>query len=292
MKTLLMVSALLLVAAANYERPVSAIDQGGGRLTSGQYTIDSSVNTTGALTAGGLAVAKGGYVGQLYDPASVQVNLTPATVAESATRQLATALVLDDHTFLPLAPSEVIWSIVSGPLAAISGGGAVTAGQVYENTGAALAGAAAGVSGGFALTVLNVGDDDFGSYAGDGLDDDWQVGYFGLDNPGAAPDRDPDGDGHDNLFEFTAGIIPTDAGSRFRLRVERSPAQTTHRNLIFDPIVSGRSYTVEFSPTLVPEDWAPLPGSPPTSDNGAERTVTDENAGTLFRVYRVHITRP
>jgi len=63
--------------------------------------------------------------------------------------------------------------------------------------------------------VINVGNDDFGSYAGDGLDDAWQVSYFGSDNPNAAPGADPDGDFMSNRGEYIAGTIPTNATSHF-----------------------------------------------------------------------------
>ena len=61
-----------------------------------------------------------------------------------------------------------------------------------------------GVTGSLDLTVINLLADNFGSYAGDGIDDDWQVSFFGLDNPNAAPNVDFDGDEQDNLFEFLA----------------------------------------------------------------------------------------
>ena len=281
------------IAVAQLERIATTVDNGGGRLSSANYTIDSAINQSGQLTtAAPDFLAKSGYAGQLYDAVAVQVNLVPPTISETSTRQLGTALMLDDETLLPLAPSDVSWSIAGGPLALISTGGAVTAGTVYEDTNASLVGEFADVDGHLALTVLNVGSDDFGSYAGDGLDDDWQVAFFGLDNPDAAPERDPDVDDQDNLFEFTAGLIPTDPTSRFRLRVEKVAAEPTQRNLVFDPIVSGRTYAVESSPALVPVNWSPLPGSPPISDNGTERTVTDLDASGAFKIYRVRITRP
>ena len=49
-------------------------------------------------------------------------------------------------------------------------------------------GSYAGSTGSLNLTVLNVNQDNFGSYAGDGIGDDWQVQYFGLpSNPAAGP---------------------------------------------------------------------------------------------------------
>ena len=61
--------------------------------------------------------------------------------------------------------------------------------------------------------------DNFGSYAGDGLGDDWQVQYFGQNNPNAGPLRDPNGDGQTNAFEDTAGLVPNDPNSRFTFTI-------------------------------------------------------------------------
>jgi PKD repeat protein len=42
----------------------------------------------------------------------------------------------------------------------------------------------------------------------------WQIQYFGsTNNPAAAPNADPDGDGQDNLAEFLAGTNPTNSAS-------------------------------------------------------------------------------
>ena len=69
-----------------------------------------------------------------------------------------------------------------------------------------------------------------GSYAADGVGDDWQFQYFGLNNPNAAPLLDPDGDGQNNLFEFTAGLVPTNPLSRFLVSIAPVPGQPTHRH--------------------------------------------------------------
>jgi PKD repeat protein len=48
--------------------------------------------------------------------------------------------------------------------------------------------------------------------------EDWQVQYFGsTNNPAAAPDADPDGDGQNNMMEFTSGTDPTNSASAFRI---------------------------------------------------------------------------
>jgi hypothetical protein len=181
--------------------------------------------------------------------------------------------------------------VASGPIAGISAAGLATAGPVYQDTPAAVQGAFGGFSGSLNLTVLDTMADNFGSYAGDNLADDWQFQHFGLDNPLAAPLLDPDGDGQNNAFEFTAGLIPTDRLSRFSLTIAPVPGQPTEKKVIFDPIVAGRSYTVMTSPDLSAGSWDPLPvGS--ITNNGDQRTVTDPAASEAKKFYTVEIVKP
>ena len=113
----------------------------------------------------------------------------------------------------------------------------------------------------------------FGSYAGDGLGDDWQGQYFGQNNPLAAPNADPDGDGQTNQFEFTAGLAPNDPASTFHLQIAPVAGQPSRKKVIFSPRLDGRTYIVEAMPALG-GSWQPLTSST-QSDNGTERTVTD-----------------
>jgi hypothetical protein len=92
--------------------------------------------------------------------------------------------------------------------------------------------------------VLNVNLDNFGACAGDTLDDAWQVQSFRPPpNANAAPLVDIDRDGQTNACETTAGLIPTDADSVFRLRLASVPAQPGQKNVIFSPRLTDRSYT-------------------------------------------------
>lgn len=52
-----------------------------------------------------------------------------------------------------------------------------------------------GLSGTGIPTVINVNNDDHGSYAGDSIDDVWQVRYFGTNNPLVSPTKDAEGTG-------------------------------------------------------------------------------------------------
>ena len=140
------------------------------------------------------------------------------------------------------------------------------------------------------LTLLNTLPDNFGTYAGDGVADDWQVVYFGQNNPLAAPQLDPDFDGHTNLFEYTAGLIPTDAASKFNWRIAPVPGQPSQKKLIFSPLVAGRTYTVKTATTLG-TPMTTLTGSTFT-DTGNERTVTDPAATGGAKFYSIEIVKP
>ncbi|NQW99712.1 hypothetical protein HQ447_03565, partial [bacterium] len=133
-----------------------------------------------------------------------------------------------------------------------------------------------------------------GTYAGDTLDDAWQVQYFGQPpNANAGPLIDPDGDGQTNLFEHTAGLVPTDAASRFFVTIAPVPGLPTRKRIIFEPLVltAGRTYTVKFSPDLAPGSWTTLTGTT-QNDIDDQRTVTDLNATEAKKFYQVEIFKP
>jgi len=279
--------------SANYNIVTDTLDDGGKRTTSAAYTNDGSIGAIAgiATVAAPAETAKSGYIGQLYEITGLVLNATPLTLNEGGTRQLNAAQLLDDSTTLAVNASSVTWSVLNGPLTSINASGLATAGIVYQNTGATVQGIYLSQEATLGLIVLDSIPDNFGSYAGDGLEDDWQVQYFGQDNPLAGPALDPDGDGENNLFEFTAGVIPTDPTSHFVLRIEPVPAQPTRKNLIFSPRLGDRTYTVEFRSILTTGTWATLGGTT-QSDNGQERTVTDLNATGSTKFYHVQITKP
>ena len=203
---------------------------------------------------------------------------------EGTTRQLGAWQTLDDATFLALPAASLAWSVQSGA------GGLASAGLVYQDTAAFAQGSCLGNIGTLSLTVVNVGADDFGIYAGDGIGDGWQVQFFGENNPLAAPARDPDRDGVNNLFEFTAGLAPNDPASTFHMCIAPVPGQMSRKKVIFSPRLAGRTYVVQSRLTLA-ASRLPLASST-QSDSGTERTVTDLNAGGAVKFFRVKITKP
>jgi hypothetical protein len=185
----------------------------------------------------------------------------------------------------------VAWSVVSGPITSISTAGLATAGAVYQNTAATVQGIFGGMTGQLSLTVNDTIPDNYGSYAGDGLDDAWQVQYFGQPpNALAAPGADADHTGQSNLFKYIAGLNPLD-GSRFTITIAPVPGQSGQKNIIFNPVVAGRTYAVTARSALNGGSWGAINASAP-SDSGSQRTITDLSASGATKFYHVEITKP
>lgn len=280
-------------SSASYTITTDTADGGGNRATSPSYTNDASAGNIAGISTDVIAAAtaRSGYIGQLYEVTGLTLTSASPTVNETTTVQLTASQALDDATFLAVSAASVAWSVQSGPLTGVNTSGVATAGTVYQNTAATAQGVYLGNTGTAGLTVVNTLPDNFGSYAGDGLDDAWQNQYFGLNNPNAAPLIDPDGDGQDNLFEFTAGLVPTNPLSRFLLRIEPVAGEPARKRLVFSPRWTDRTYQVVTSTTMEAAVWSALTGGI-VSDNGTERTVTDTAATEPRKFYRVEITKP
>lgn len=279
--------------STDYSLVTDTADAGGKRGTSASYTNDGSAGGIAGLStvAAPAETARHGYIGQLYEVTALQLAAAPTTVNEGGTRQLSAAQLLDDATTINVSANSIAWSVQSGPLS-IDANGLATAATVYENSAATAQGSLGGNTGTLGLTIFDTIPDNFGSYAGDGIGDDWQVQFFGQNNPNAGPAVDADLDGHNNLFEFTAGLVPTDALSVFNWRIEPVVGQPAQKKVIFSPIVAGRSYTVVTSPTIgTGASWGNLVGGT-VGDNGNERTVTDLNATENKKFYKVEIVKP
>lgn len=282
--------------SANYTIPADTLDSGGGNAASASYSDSASTGTIAGIStvATPAHLLKAGYLARLYDATglvSAASAGSPLTLPEGGTLQLGAMQVLDDATFLALNASSLSWGIVSGPLLSVGTGGLATAAVVWQDTPAAVSGTFAGFTLAVPLNVQNVNVDDFGTYAADGLPDGWQVGFFGLNNPDAAPGADASGTGQTNLFKYTAGLNPTDPASIFTLGIEPVDGQPAQKDLIFTPVFLDRTYAVEYTTDLAGGVWLPLPGAL-ESDDGQVRTVTDPAAADAMKFYRVRITKP
>ncbi|MEI7908535.1 MAG: hypothetical protein WCK77_02760 [Verrucomicrobiota bacterium] len=275
-------------SSADYAIPAETFDAAGESAACAAYASSSSMGgIVGSATAASAGeTANQGYIAQL--PATTGLSLTAPSVAvhEGATLQGSAWETLEDGTRAPAAGGAVTWSIASGP-ASVNSTGLLTANIVFQDSAASVSGSYGGFTATLAFTVVNSGDDNFGSYAGDGLSDAWQVLYFGVGNANAAPALDPDHDGMSNAAEYAAALVPTDATSRLLMEIQTVPGQPTQRRIVFSPRYEGRNYVVQTSPDFT--HWSPL-ASFTTSDSGLQRTVTDLAATPTHMFYRVVIT--
>jgi len=281
-------------SSGSYSIASDSINTGGARASSAAYSNTGSItDVTGISSAATPAeTAKHGFIGQQYEVTGLQLTSTAPNLNEGTSLQLTARQTLDDATLLALPATSITWSVQSGPLAGINASGLAAAATVFQDTLATAQGLYLTHTGTLGLTVLNVSNDDIPGYTGDGLDDAWQVQYFGLGNPAAAPAFDADFDGQDNLFEFIAGINPISGDSRFLIQSAHVPSQPGQMNILISPRLPGRTYTVKVSPTLGPGAvWTTLTGFT-TTDNGTERTITDPNASGPAKFYRVEIVKP
>ncbi len=284
-----MPASAALRSSATYNVTTESLDGAGEPGTSASY---SSVSSAGGFVDVGTAgtpseTLKPGYVGQLYQVTGLAVT-GASSVNETATLQLAAWESLDDGTQIALATNAVSWSVASGPLTSVSTTGVATAGAVYQNTMASAAASALGFAATFSFTVIDTLTDNYGSYAGDGLPDAWQVQYFGLNNPLAAPTADADGTGQDNLFKYNAGLDPTNPSSRFIVSLQSVTGQPGLKQIVFGPRYGTSTYTVQYSYDLL--NWNTLGGT--VSDAGTQRTLTDIAAAGARKFYRISITKP
>ncbi len=283
-----------LRSSADYGVTTETLDSGGTRAESADYINSGSVGGGAGTSTAPVPVttARHGYLGQIYEFASLVVSAAPASVDEGGSRQLAATAVLDDLTLLPLAATEVAWSVLFGPLTGVDDGGMVTAGVVAADTGAGVRGIYREGSAQQNLTVRDTVADNYNEYAGDGVADDWQVIHFGEPpNVEAGPDENPDADPHGNLFESLTGSDPNDGTDFLRFFVrERGGITATLR---LSRVVPGTIYTVRRSTDLGETvRFAAVPGlSFTVSSERADFDLVDGGTPDPDQFYLLEVTR-
>ena len=273
-----------------YRITAEIADAGGRRVDSATTVIDGSLGGFVGISGNGTGThsVKHGFAGQLYDLVAIEASANPTSIVENATRQLDVTGVFDDDTRGELE-SNPAWLVLSGPLASIDGSGRATADTVYEDTAAEAGATFAGLTGTVALLIVNTNPDDFGTYAGDGVHDDWQVGFFGVGDPDGGPDRDPDIDRRDNRYEWITGTDPTSDSSYFLMAIERVPGEDDQQDLVLDPTFVDRTYEMESSTDPVSNIWELL-GNFTETTNGTELTVRHLDATNRVLLYRTKVT--
>ncbi len=282
-----LIGLLPLMHAAAQEQTHATLAPAAGRSSGGNITNDATLGGIGGeMFADTQVISRPGFAGQLYDAVYIDVEPGPPVVAELGTLLLNAFVMCDDDTTLDA--SGVTWSNLGSPFFTVDASGLITAAAVPGNITLPLQVAAAGLAGDVSLTIYDTIPDNYGPFAGDGLDDAWQQFWFG-DNPAlAAPGLDPDGDGQSNLTEFLAITSPLDPASRITTRIEPVPGRPTHRLLILYPWRAERTYTWEWTPDFA-TPWQPLPGAVITPQADEEAHTTDTNAVDARRLYRVKI---
>jgi alpha-galactosidase len=121
----------------------------------------------------------------------------------------------------------------------------------------------------------------------------WQSQYFGCTNCQQAQlSMDADGTGQNNWFKYTAGLDPTNPASVFVLQITSVTNQPTQMNLLFNPMVAGRTYTPLISTNPVSGTWANLASFSGPVTNGNQVSITDTNAIEPQKFYRIGISLP
>lgn len=104
--------------------------------------------------------------------------------------------------------------------------------------------------------------------------------------PELSPSADYDGDGFSNGEELIAGTNPEDARSRFTI----DQARADNRMKISWASYTGRTYSVEYTPTLAGSDWVSILGD--LSGTGEDMEITDLIRASGNAFYRCTVTYP
>lgn len=251
--------------SVSYRIPAQTVEAGGGRSASQHYSQDGNFGSVGGVSAQvspAGSVVKHGYVAQLHDVLALTITSATGEIMESSSGHLRAWWQMDDGSFISLMPDAVTWAVLTGPVSAVDAAGQFTSETLFADASASIYARLSDLEGTLHFTVKNVNSDDFGSYAGDGLPDDWQVLYFGLENASGGPEADGDGDGYLNGWEYLAGTAPNDPQSYFKLKLVRPDRETPA--LLEWSSLTGRFYEVQASGTLQTDSWetvATLPGT-------------------------------
>lgn len=269
---------------------LQAVDGGGARAGSANYATDQSVGgLTGVASGGAPAVGvRHGYIGQLQDATAFSVVPETNEVDEGASQPLAGVVTFDDETAWPVSGEEVTWSEPAFPLADLTAGGVATADHVYEDTPAVVTGRCQEVEGTGGFLVRNTGTDDFGTYAGDGLPDDWQVDHFGVDSTDAGPTNNVDEDPLDNTGEWIADTDPRDGDSYFQIVDITNNAATAE---VWFESSARRVYSLQMTTNPLLIDWQFIPDQTNEPGNGTWKALTDP-APVRANYYRVDVRVP
>lgn len=125
-----------------------------------------------------------------------------------------------------------------------------------------------------------------GSSMNDSIPDSWRLRHFGtISNLLSASSADADGDGLTNLQEYRAGTSPVNKASSLRLNSAKNAKDAPAAITLRWPSVAGKTYTMEWSPSLTDPVWVTLATG--LQGTGWDMEYTDGAVGGEPRFYRV-----
>lgn len=122
-----------------------------------------------------------------------------------------------------------------------------------------------------------------GDTDGDGLDDAWELAYFG--DLGRDGSGDYDGDGLSDRAELLAGTSPKDSASTLRLDIIQATAGDLY--VLRWATVLNRAYQIESSPDLVAREWVAV--SPVVFGTGQPATLSVDANSAPTAFYRLRV---
>lgn len=132
----------------------------------------------------------------------------------------------------------------------------------------------------FAFTVLADSD-------GDGIPDAWETNFGFSPTNGMDGTNDFDGDGLSNAAEYIAGTDPTNDASYLKVEQLLAVPGTNLLARIEFNAVSNRTYTVQSSPALAPQDWIRVTDVPATTNNRPVILFDPQPATNTLKLYRL-----
>lgn len=270
---------------------------GGGRIASESGGVVAEVSVgdiaSGAVsdvTTGGVQV-KNNYIGQLYDITGIELESAQATIPEGETSQLNVAFAMDDGTMLGFGAAVLDWTVDAELVEIDADTRVATARPVYKDETTSVAVRLGELeSNSLALQISDVDADNYLGYGSDGLDDVWQIGFYGLPpNANASPDFDSDGDGYDNAKEYLLGFSPVDGNDYFQATIALGD-EPGLVDLVINRVIPERLYTVKLGSDLktYPTEVATIDVS--TTETGRRIEGISLSGDTTF--LRVEVAKP
>jgi len=163
----------------------------------------------------------------------LEIQTDPHTnpLPEGAQTDTTFRLITDLIPEIIIPNSDVTYTPSSSWISSTGAPGIFAASNVYQEETVNLQGTWGNYSHSAPIVIQNHLSDNFGTYAGDGLGDDWQVQHYGVDNADAAPTAQPRGAKRPNFLSYFAQLPPTETTEILQVVPSTSLLQYQYRRL-------------------------------------------------------------